>query len=300
MPKRLATAAVAALLLCRCSGNPASPGPVKPADGPPVTNAAAPAILVGAGDIGKCGSEGPQQTARLLDGIGGAVFAAGDNAYPNGTAENYRDCYDPAWGRHKARTRPAPGNHEYETAGASAYFSYFGGNAGAAGAGYYSYDLGAWHVVSLNSEVDTQAGGQQHQWLRADLAANRSGCVAAYWHKPRFSSGPHGNNVHMQDLWNTLNEFGVEILVSAHDHLYERFAPQNAAGSLDPARGVRQFVVGTGGAQMYNATSLRPNSETQGSDWGVLKLTLLTGSYTWDFVPVAGASYRDSGSGTCH
>ena len=299
MPRHLAATLAAALLLSSCSGNPAAPSPPTTVDTSHAVNAP-PAVLVGAGDIGRCGSPGPEQTARLLDSIDGVVFAAGDNAYPNGTAENYRDCYDPSWGRHKTRTRPAPGNHEYDTGSASGYFGYFGGNAGPSHAGYYSYDLGAWHIVSLNSELDTRAGGRQHQWLRADLAANRSGCVAAIAHRPRFSSGPHGNNAQMQDLWSTLHEFGVEILLSGHDHLYERFAPQDPHGARDPDRGVRQFVVGTGGSATSPINVIQPNSEVRGRDWGVLRLTLLSGSYEWAFVPVAGASFRDSGRSDCH
>ena len=298
MFNRVAATIAAVVFVCGCSGNPAAPSPGAPADAPAAVHAP-PAILVGAGDIGRCGSSGPEETARLLDRIDGVVFAAGDNAYPNGTAANYRDCYEPSWGRHKGRTRPTPGNHEYDTGSATAYFDYFGANAGPAPLGYYSYNMGAWHIVSLNSELDTRAGGRQHQWLRDDLAAHRTGCVVAYWHKPRFSSGPHGNNAHMQDLWSTLHEFGVEILISGHDHTYERFAPQNASGGFDMERGIRQFVVGTGGTAMHAITSVQPNSEAQGRDWGVLKLTLLSGSYEWEFIPVAGASFRDAGRAAC-
>jgi hypothetical protein len=183
---------------------------------------------------------------------------------------------------------------------AAPYFDYFGASAGPSGAGYYSYDLGAWHIISLNSETDIASGGGQHQWLRADLAATGARCVAAYWHRPRFSSGPHGDNVDMQALWQTLYENDVELLISGHDHLYERFAPQDAVGRADPIRGVRQFVVGTGGAPTYPVSATSQNSEVHGSDWGVLKLTLLADRYEWEFVPVAGASLRDSGVSACH
>jgi hypothetical protein len=141
-------------------------------------------VLVGAGDIADCGATQDEATAKLLDSIDGTVFTAGDNAYSSGTAAQFRDCYEPTWGRHKARTRPAPGNHDYYTSGAAAYYSYFGDNAGLAGRGYYSYDLGAWHIVSLNSEIDASATSVQAQWLRDDLAAHASTCTLAYWHKP--------------------------------------------------------------------------------------------------------------------
>lgn len=300
MTRRLAASVLLFVSFLACSGPPSapSPGPVS-YDPAPSFDVGPPAVLIGAGDIGKCGSAGPEQTARLLDALPGTVFTAGDLAYPHGRPEDFRNCYNPSWGRHRDRTRPAPGNHEYDASPvAAAYFDYYGTNAGPRGLGYYSYKLGSWHVVSLNSEVDFRAGGQQEQWLRSDLLANRSRCTAAYFHKPRFSSGPHGSNGGMQDLWRTLHEFGVEVVISAHDHLYERFAPQDASGRLDP-RGIRQFVVGTGGAPTYHVRSVQPNSETRGSDWGLLKLTLFPTSYGWEFVPVAGASYSDSGTADC-
>jgi hypothetical protein len=297
----LAASVAGMLLLSACADPALSPSAGGRTDSASVTAAQEPpAFLVGAGDIGLCGSPGSEMTARLLDTLGGTVFAAGDNAYPVGSADDYRNCYHPSWGRHRARTRPAPGNHEYMSPNAAPYYEYFGGNAGPFAAGYYSYDVGAWHLVALNSEVDIASGGGQQHWLRADLAANRGRCVAAYWHRPRFSSGPHGDNVDMQALWETLYENDVELLISGHDHLYERFAPQDAAGRPDPIRGVRQFVVGTGGAPIYGVKATRPNSEVQGADWGVLRLTLLAGRYEWEFVPVAGASFRDSGASACH
>ena len=263
--------------------------------GPP----AAPEVFVGAGDIALCTRDGNHEaTAQLLDAIGGTVFALGDNAYYSGTAEEYRDCYDRTWGRHKNRTRPVPGNHEYETPGASGYFDYFGINAGPHGLGYYSFDLGAWHVVALNSNIPVSAGSTQGAWLRADLAANRSRCTLAYWHHPRFSSGQHGNQEQMRDFWQILHEAGAEIILSAHDHVYERFAPQNPDGFPDPAHGVRQFVVGTGGARPYAFASLRANSEIHMSTRGVLKLTLSADGYTWEFISVAGPG--DFGTASCH
>jgi len=192
-------------------------------------------------------------TAALLDNIPGTVFTAGDNAYPNGSSSDYSQCYNPSWGRHKARTRPSPGNHDHNTSGAAGYFGYFGAQAGPSGLGYYSYDLGAWHIISLDSNIDMSAGSAQETWLRADLAASTKRCAIAYWHHPRFSSGTnHGSEPATQPLWQALYDFGAEIVISGHDHEYERFAPQTPNGSADPARGIREFVVGTGGAGLYS------------------------------------------------
>jgi hypothetical protein len=299
--RRTANLAVAlSVWMCACAGSPSAPSAPVQTEGPAPTLGSPPAVLVGAGDIAVCGSEGSALTAALLDTIAGTIFAAGDNAYPSGRASDYRDCYDPTWGRHRHRTMPTPGNHEYETPAASPYYEYFGANAGPPGRGYYSYDLGAWHIVSLNSEIDVRAGSPQERWLRTDLAQNRTACTAAYWHRPRFSSGPHGDNRDMQDLWRTLYEFNAEIVLAGHDHLYERFAPQDAAGQVDNARGIRGFVVGTGGMTMHPLGAVRPNSEAQGTEWGVLALTLSANSYRWNFVPVSGATYRDSGGDSCH
>ena len=257
--------------------------------------------LVGAGDIASCGGSGDEATARLLDEIPGTVFTAGDNAYENGSAENYAECYAPSWGRHKSRTRPSPGNHEYFTAGASGYFGYFGSAAGDSDKGYYSYELGGWHVVMLNSNLNVGTGSPQETWLRADLAANQARCTIAIFHHPRFSSGPHGSSAAMQSLWKALYDGGADVVVAGHDHLYERFAPQNADGQVDVARGIRQFVVGTGGASAYAVVNPRPNSEVRnGGTRGVLKLTLYADRYEWKFVPVAGATFTDSGIASCH
>ena len=258
-------------------------------------------MLVGAGDIADCSSNGDEQTAALLDAIAGTVFTAGDNAYPDGTAADFANCYDGSWGRHKTRTRPAPGNHDYHTSGASAYYSYFGANAGPAGRGYYSYDLGAWHIISLNSNISMSAGSAQEQWLRADLAASTKSCTLAYWHHPRFSSGSHGSSTSPQPLWQALYDYNAEIVISGHDHNYQRFAPQTPAGVADPVRGIREFIVGTGGASHYAFSTPIANTEAYNTDTdGVLKLTLDAGSYAWEFVPVAGKTYTDSGVGSCH
>ncbi|MFE0702050.1 DNRLRE domain-containing protein [Streptomyces sp. NPDC058872] len=258
-------------------------------------------VLVGAGDIATSGS-GDTATANLLDGISGTVFTTGDNAYPDGTASDFSNYYAPTWGRHKDRTRPAPGNHDYHTSGASAYYNYFGANAGPSGRGYYSYDLGNWHVVSLNSETSMAVGSAQEQWLRADLAASNKPCTVAYWHKPRWtSSSSHGPSTSTGPLVQALYDYDAEVILTGHNHQYERFAPQNPGGQLDTARGLRQFVAGMGGASLYGFGTIQPNSEARNNDtFGVLKLTLHANSYDWEFVPQAGKTYNDSGTGTCH
>jgi hypothetical protein len=283
-----------------CGANPTAPGPVPvPPPPPPIDNTIA--TLVGAGDIGWCGPDGgPDLTAALLDSIPGTVFAAGDNAYFDGTAVDYARCYDPTWGRHKSRTRPVPGNHEYLTAGGSGYFGYFGFMAGNVGEGWYSYRLGAWQVFALNSETSAFPGSPQYVWLRNELVANPTRCALAYFHTPVFGSGANGSNPQMQAVWALLQESGVEVIIGGHNHTYERFAPQDSNGRRDP-RGIRQFVVGTGGAPLVAFRSIEPNSEVRdNSTWGVLKLTLRPDSYDWQFVPVAGRSFSDSGNDICH
>ena len=257
---------------------------------------------MGAGDIGFCAPSnisGSEATGRLLDRLGGTVFTTGDNAYPTGSATDYSQCYEPGWGRHLARTRPSPGNHEY-VSGAMPYFGYFGVNAGPMATGYYSYTVGAWHVISLNSEIAASAGSSQLEWLRSELAANPSACTAVYWHRPLFSSGRHGDNPDMRDMWRVLYAANVDVVINGHDHTYERFAPQDPDGRLDPTRGIREFVVGTGGSPLYEFPSAHANSEVRGSSWGVISFTLLENHYEWEFVPVDGQTFHDSGTGTCH
>ena len=274
-----------------CSG-PDKASAVEAARGDPV--------LVGAGDIASCGESGDEKTARLLDDIAGTVFTAGDNAYEFGRAIEYRRCYGPTWGRHKERTRPAPGNHDHRSSGASPYYEYFGQNAGPAGRGYYSYDLGAWHAISLNSNVAAEEGSPQFEWLRADLGANTSACSVAYWHQAVFSSGEHGSNPHMARIWKLLDESGVDVVVVGHDHDYERFAPQDHTGKADPS-GIRQFIVGTGGRSLHGRGTEQANSEAfNDTTLGVLELTLHSGGYDWAFVPAAGGDFTDAGSGACH
>lgn len=258
-------------------------------------------VMVGAGDIANCDGRRSEATAKLLDGIAGTVFTAGDHAYPDGTDREFIECYGVTWGRHRNRTRPAPGNHDYGSPQAAPYFKYFGANAGPPGRGYYSYNLGAWHIVSLNGNPNAASwGAAQEEWLRADLKATPAACMLAYWHQPRFSSGKtYGNQPHMDPLYKILYQHGVSVLISGHEHNYERFAAQNPEGKADP-KGVRQFVVGTGGGRLYRMGVVKPNSEVRNTTaHGLLKLTLNPASYDWEFVPIAGKVFRDSGSAEC-
>jgi len=273
---------------------------ISPARATSPTDSEPGAILVGAGDIGDCDGE-PGATARILDTIPGTVFTAGDNAYSRGSASNFAKCYDPSWGRHKLRTRPSPGNHDYRTRGAAPYFAYFGVNAGDPDKGYYSYDLGAWHIIALNTEVDMKPGSPQERWLRADLAASHARCTLAYMHRPRFSSGDsHGSQRQTAPLFEALYQAGAEITVGGHDHIYERFAPQTPSGQLDEHGGVRQFVVGTGGRKRDGFRTALANSQMRYNETrGVIKFTLFADHYRWDFIPVSG-DFRDRGGDTCH
>jgi hypothetical protein len=307
------SAATLALMVAACNEQSTSPGtatadPSEPRQAAPggepdigidAATTGSTATLVAAGDIASCSTtDGDAATARLVNAIPGTAATLGDNAYPDGTASNYR-CYNATWGQFKSRTRPVPGNHEYHTSGAWPYFSYFGSRAGPAGRGWYSYNLGAWHIVALNSEKSLS---EQATWLRADLAAHRTKCTLAYWHRPLYTSGSaHGPYTPMRPIFRILYDAGAEIVLGGHNHEYERFAPQNADGRADGARGVRQFVVGTGGAGLYGFGSAKPNSQKRYSGgYGVLKLTLSAGGYAWRFISVAGKSFTDSGTGACH
>jgi acid phosphatase type 7 len=254
------------------------------------------AVLVGAGDIASCSRSQDEATARLLDNISGTVFTTGDNVYPDGTSSEFTNCYGPTWGRHKTRTKPVPGNHDYHTSGAAGYFQYFN-NIPA----YYAYDLGSWRIYALNSEISISSSSAQVRWLQNDLAANPRQCVLAYWHKPRWSSGSrHGSNSALQTLWQVLYDADAELVINGHEHNYERFSEMNASGSA-VSQGLREIVVGTGGAGLYSFGSPRAASQARNSStFGVLKLTLRATSYDWQFIPVAGSSFTDSGSDTCH
>lgn len=309
-PVGLTGVTVIALFALACGG---SDGPIRPtppvAEPPGTTGTALPAppvvplvpdaVLVGAGDVAMCGVPEVEMTARLLEGIAGTVVALGDLAYPSGSANDFATCYEPTWGRVKWRTRPAPGNHDYETPRGAGYYAYFGENAGPSGLGYYSYRAGAWLVLSLNSNIPATADSPQAAWVRATLASNPTACTLAYWHHPVFSSGPNSNAKVMRDIWSILQQGGADVVLSSHDHLYERFAPQDAAGRADPRNGLREFVVGTGGAHLYSPRTLQPNSEVISSTHGVLKLTLKATSYDWQFIPIPGKSFTDIGTGQC-
>jgi hypothetical protein len=285
-------------------------GPTSTVTRTPTPGAGTDPILAVAGDIAQCGDDGDEATAAVLDGIfaggtPGRVLTVGDNAYDSGTAAEFANCYGPSWGRHKARTRPVVGNHEYLSGGAAPYFAYFGAAAGDPAKGYYSFDLGTWHIVAVNSNCGEvggcQAGSAQEMWLRADLAANPAACTLAAWHHPRFSSGQHGNNSYMQPIWQALYDLGADLVVNGHDHLYERFGPQTPSGAVDAARGIRQFVVGTGGKSHYTWGSVKANSQMRNNDtFGILRLTLHPTGYDFAFIPEAGRTFRDAGSGSCH
>jgi len=268
-----------------------------------------PAWLIGAGDIAICGSLPASEsmavrTAALIDANPGtSVFTLGDNAYVNGTIEEYRTCYGPSWGRFQSRTYPAPGNHEYNTSGADGYFTYFGDRAGPSRQGYYSFDIGSWHIVSLNSNIDAVRGSAQEKWLRADLAAHHGQrCTMAFWHHPVFSSSSvHGNDPKMLEIWQTLQSYGADLVLSGHDHDYERFAPQDADGTPNPQRGIREFVIGTGGASPYLFGTPKPNSEYRlENTFGVIRFELREGSYEWEFIPSTPSGLWDSGHALCN
>jgi Calcineurin-like phosphoesterase len=261
-------------------------------------------VLVGAGDIADCALDRGAATAALLDTIPGTVFTAGDNAYPHGTPEEYRDCYDPTWGRHRARTHPAAGNHDWETADLAGYRGYFGAAATPAGRSWYSYDLGAWHVIVLDSNCSSVGGcapeSEQGKWLASDLAASKARCTLAVWHHPRFSSGEHGNDASVAPFWRTLYDAGADIVVNGHDHDYERFAPQDPDARADDARGIREFVVGTGGAELRQFSAPRPNSVVRAAvAHGVVRFALHPSGFDWRFISTTG-EFSESGTGACH
>lgn len=262
-------------------------------------------ILIGAGDIALCGAQGPKQTARLLEASPGVIFTAGDNAQRTATLDFYNKCFGESWGKYLPRIRPALGNHDYETPGAKGYFDYFGANAGEKGQGYYSYNIKTWHIVVLNSNCD-QVGGcaedsPQGRWLKADLAANPALCTLAYWHHPYFNSGNHSTSVEVKPFWDILYRAGAEIIMNGHAHDYERFAPQTPEGERDDEKGIREFIVGTGGYAYNSFGATVNNSEVKNTGvFGVLKLELKSREYSWQFIPVEGGKFTDSGSGQCH
>jgi hypothetical protein len=261
--------------------------------------------LVGAGDIGRCDDRSDSKTARLVGKIPGTVFTLGDHAYHDGTSSEFRDCYDPTWGKYKKRTRPTAGNHDYHTAGAKPYFNYFRWRAGRS-RGYYSYDRGAWHIVALNSNCQEVGGcdwrSAQGRWLRRDLARNRGRCTLAYFHHPLYASGRGEDSPEVKPFWHILYNHHADVILNGHAHRYERFARITPSGKRSSARGIRQFIVGTGGAErefQQGPDEPRVQAKKTGAP-GVLKLELGSGFYHWKFVPVAGRNYTDSGRSRCH
>jgi len=253
-------------------------------------------VLLAVGDIGSCDGGEDEKVADLASRLPGTIALLGDIAYPDGSATDFASCFDPAWGRMRARIRPAPGNHEYQTTDAAGYFSYFGAAAGTPGEGWYSYDLGAWHVVALNSNCEFVGCGEdspQYAWLEADLRANPVACTLAYWHHPRVSSGRHGDDPRTDALWRTLASAGADLVLVGHDHDYERIAPIDS---------MRSFVVGTGGRSLYafeRPTGARTELRVNDS-YGLLMLTLREAGFSWRFVPAEGSTLLDAGSGECH
>jgi acid phosphatase type 7 len=299
------TAVLAAALAASCVGTPRADNTSAPATAAKAAGQRSTTLLA-AGDIASCASNGDEQTAALLDTLPGTVLTLGDTAYDHGSADEFRRCYSPSWGRFRDRTYPAPGNHDYQTADASGYYEFFGPRAGQPGKGWYSFDRGRWHLIALNSNCDEvggcQPGSEQERWLRADLAAHPARCTLAFWHHPRFSSGTtHGSDPAVGGLWTALYQAGADVVLVGHEHNYERFAPLDPPGGVDPARGVREFVVGTGGKSHYAFGPPLPGSEVRNSDsFGLLELQLRPTGYTWRFLPAQGGSFQDSGSGRCH
>ncbi|HVO58354.1 MAG TPA: metallophosphoesterase [Dongiaceae bacterium] len=269
-------------------------------------------ILVGAGDIAGCESlEGAEATAKLIEQIPGAVFAAGDLAYEKGTAQEFRDCYGKTWGRFKDRTHPALGNHEYYSGSAQPYFDYWGKQAGPVDKGYYSFDLGNWHIVALNTNCEAKglggcaAGSDQETWLRTDLAQHAKACIIAFGHHALYSSGlltKHAIHPEVRDLWRDLYAAHADLILTGHEHSYERFAPQDPDGHRDDENGIREISVGTGGRSHDPLGKALPNSEVRNADsYGVIKLTLEPAKYKWEFIPANGVEgFHDSGEGACH
>jgi hypothetical protein len=299
----VAAALAIALWLSACGqkSTPSAPSLVSQPAAPEPHQTAETVVFSGAGDIAHCNALADgERVAKLLDGIEGLIFTTGDNAYETGTLEEFEKCYGPTWGRHRSRTRPSPGNHDYYTSGATGYFQYFGEVAGPFGVGYYSYDYGAWKILSLNSNVPAGAGSAQFNWVSQELRSSRAKCTLAYWHHPVFSSGYEGNMPNMRAIWQLLYDHSAEVVLVGHSHNYERFGPQDPDGRPRPERGIREFVVGTGGMTFTAPESRKVNSEVfNNNSLGILKLTLAPTSYEWEFIPAEGSSFRDSGNDAC-
>lgn len=304
---------VAALAICSigmvmaCSSSPAAPSPGVGAPAPGGGGHAGPGgpapsgatvKVVGVGDIGVCGSPNVARTAALVASLEGQILLAGDIAYLHGTMANFRECFEPQWGRFRNRWRAVPGNHEYETANARDYYSFFGEASGGDNTGFYSFMAGDWLVLMLNSNIPTGRNSAQWEFARREIDQQRTPCTMAVWHHPLFTSGPNGNNNNMRDLWALLEAEPIEVILNAHDHLYERFARQMADGTPEPAKGIREFIVGTGGADLYGFVRTAPNSEIRISEHGAMQFTLEPAQYRWEYRNVNGM-VLDSGLDTC-
>lgn len=301
-------AAAAALALAGFSSGATVADPVVMAAGDIACDPGNPSFNGGNGTFDKCRQK---YTAQQLAGAD-AVLALGDLQYENGTLTTFNASYDPSWGQYKAITYPAPGNHEYNTPNAAGYYAYWGARAGDPSKGYYSFDLGAWHLIALNSECvvpdyGLPCGPSQQAWLEADLAANPRACILAYWHRPRFSGGTHGDDPRFGPIWQALYAAGADVVLNGHDHDYERFTRLNPAGQADP-NGIREWVVGTGGSNLvFFGSSIRPIVEKRSRTvFGVLKLTLHPTSYDWEFLiesetasPPPSPPFTDTGSTNC-
>ena len=296
-----------AIASCGEDGSVTDPRVVKTFTTPTgLITATPPEILVGAGDISDCSKTSDEATASLVDNIPGTVFVLGDNVYENGTASEYQNCYGPNWGRHKARTKPSAGNHDYNTNGASGYYSYFGAAAGDPSKGYYTYEAGAWHVIVLNSNISMTATSAQTTWLKADLAAHSNLCTLAYFHHPLYSStGGSGSGgvtySSVRPLVDALYAGGADLMLAGHRHFYERLAPIKPSGARDDVFGVREIIAGMGGKSGGSVTNVFPASEARnGVTFGVLKLYLYEDGYAWKFIGIPGSTFTDSGSTACH
>ena len=286
-------------LALACSSSPAGPSPgagTPPPANNPLTGQTV--VALGVGDIGMCDRPSVAQTARLVAGLEGLLLLAGDIAYLHGSAADFRNCFNPEWGRFRSRWHAVPGNHEYETPGAAGYFDYFGAAAGADRTGYYSFMAGDWLILMLNSNIPAGRNSPQWEFVRAELTAQRTPCTMAVWHHPLFTSGPNGPNAFMRDMWALLETAKVELVLNGHDHLYERFARQMSDGRPDPALGIRQFTAGTGGADLYQFARTAQNSEARAMEFGVVRFTLRPAQVDWEFLSVSG-NVVDPGLDTC-
>ena len=311
------TAALLTMLGCKPTVQ-ATPAPAEaPAEAAYLSGAS---IMIGAGDIAGCDNGGDARTAMVVDSVlradsvakvSDAVFTLGDNAYNEGTAQQFKNCFGATWGdsakRIMKKIHPAPGNHEYLSPGANPYYDYFGAAAATRGQGYYSYEVGVWHVVVLNSELVVNSGftyaqrQAQEDWLRKDLKDQPKLCTLAYFHHPRFSSGWHGSDVNLQPIWQILYDNNVDLVLNGHDHDYERFLPQTPAGIADTTRGIIEIVAGAGGEELrgFGANVIRNSVRQIEGRYGVLKLTLGAGEFRSVFIDDGGRVW-DPSSGKCH